>query len=240
MPDATPAGAPGPCGGGVCVGIVEQCRERSGTLDQQFTVAGYTVQRTSRTVAASGLLKPVPDILVLDWVAGETGLELLRQLRLASETKWVPIIILTERADEHDVVSAFGAGADDVLPKPVSVPELFARVEALLRRRLPVKTSNVVTVGDTEFDREAVLVRRRGKTIALGPTERHLLDLFMTHPGKVLGRPDILLAVWGAQGGIDARTIDVHVGRLRKALLTAWRSDPITTVRGTGYRFDPK
>jgi two-component system, OmpR family, phosphate regulon response regulator PhoB len=226
---------------GIRVGIVAGADQQIALVDQHLKAVGYTVQSFGGDGAVGLLGQRAPDILLLDCVElGEASLNRLHQLRFAAETKLIPIIILAERADENAVIAALGAGADDIVHKPVSVPELLARVEALLRRRLPVKTSNVVTVGDTEFNREAVLVRRRGKTVVLGPTDRQLLDLFMTHPGKVLGRQDILLAVWGEQGTVDARTIDVHVGRLRKALLTACRSDPITTIRGAGYRFDPK
>jgi two-component system, OmpR family, phosphate regulon response regulator PhoB len=224
---------------GACVGIVRLCDEQlSVWLTDDLTAVGYTVQSYCGEESWGGFVSSVPDVLILGWATRAIGLNLLRQIR--AETKSTPIIILAEQAAENDVIAALGAGADDILSTPCSMPELLARVEALLRRKQPVSTSNVVTAGDTEFDREAVIVRRRGKTVALGPTDRQLLDLFMTHPGEILGRHDILLAVWGQNGAIDARTIDVHVGRLRKALLTACRSDPITTIRGTGYRFDPK
>jgi two-component system phosphate regulon response regulator PhoB len=171
---------------------------------------------------------------------GLSGVELLRRLRRKASTKDLPIIVVTARTDESDIIRALETGADDFVPKPFSVRELLARVEALMRRRSPNKIASVLNVGDTEFDREAVRVRRRGKIVEMGPTDMRLLDLLMTHSGKVLGRQDILNGVWGQEVIIDERTIDVHVGRLRKALLSAWRSDPITTLRGAGYRFDPK
>jgi two-component system, OmpR family, phosphate regulon response regulator PhoB len=228
---------------GVRVGVVEDSEDLAILLDYNLRAAGYTVQLMSRgDEAEASLNEQRPDILILDWMLpGLSGVELLRRLRRRAATRDLPIIVLTAQTGESDVIRALETGADDFVPKPFSVQELLARVEALLRRRVPSRIASVLTVGDTEFDREAMRVRRRGKVIELGPTDLRMLDLFMTYPGKVLGRQAILNAVWGQEVLIDERTIDVHVGRLRKALLAAWgRSDPITTLRGAGYRFDPK
>jgi two-component system, OmpR family, phosphate regulon response regulator PhoB len=227
---------------GVRVGVVEDSEDLSILLEYNLRTAGYAVQLMSRGVEAEIYLgESNPDLLILDWMLPDlSGVELLRRLRRKAATRDLLIIVLTAKTDENDIIRALESGADDFVPKPFSVPELLARVQALLRRRVPNKTTDVLTVGDTEFDREAVRVRRRGKFVEMGPTDMRLLDLFMTHPGKVLGRQDILNSVWGQEALIHERTIDVHVWRLRQALLTAGRSDPITTLRGTGYRFDPK
>ena len=227
---------------GVRVGVVEDSEELAVLLEYNLRASGCDVQLMRRGDEAETCLnEQIPDLLILDWMLpGLSGVELLRRLRRKASTRDLPIIVLTARTDESDIIRALETGADDFVPKPFSVRELLARVEALLRRRAPNKIASVLTIGDTEFDREAMRVRRRGKIVELGPTDMRLLDLFMTHSGKVLGRQDILNALWGQEAIIDERTIDVHVGRLRKALLAAWRSDPITTLRGAGYRFDPK
>jgi two-component system, OmpR family, phosphate regulon response regulator PhoB len=227
---------------GLRVGVVEDNADLCVLLEYNLKSAGYAVQMMNRGDEAETCLNEHrPDILILDWMLpGLSGVELLRRLRRRAATKDLPIIVLTARTDKRDVIRALETGADDFLTKPFSVRELLARIEALLRRRVPKRIASVLTVGDTEIDRDAMLVRRRGKIVDVGPTDLRLLDLFMTHAGKVLARQDILNAVWGQEAIIDERTIDVQVGRLRKALLTAWRTDPITTLRGAGYRFDPK
>jgi two-component system, OmpR family, phosphate regulon response regulator PhoB len=226
---------------GVRVGIVEDSREMATLLDYNLQAAGYTVQIMSRGDEAEGcIVEQKPDLLILDWMLpGLSGIELLRRLRRSAGTRDLPIIVVTARNDENDLIRALETGADDFVAKPFSVRELLARVEALLRRRAPNRIASLLTVGDIEFDRTAMRVRRRGMIVEMGPTDMRLLDLFMTHPNKVLDRQDILNALWGQEVIIDERTIDVHVGRLRKALLSAWASDPITTLRGAGYRFDP-
>jgi two-component system, OmpR family, phosphate regulon response regulator PhoB len=227
---------------GVRVGVVEDSAELCVLLEYNLKAVGSIVQLMHRGDEAELCLSEHrPDILILDWMLpGLSGVELLRRLRRKASTKNLPIIVLTARTDESDIVRALETGADDFMPKPFSVRELLARVEALLRRRSPSKIARVLTVGDTAFDRDAMRLRRRGSIVNLAPTDMRLLDLFMTHPGKALDRQEILNAVWGQEATIDERTVDVHVGRLRKALLSGWKSDPITTLRGAGYRFDPK
>ncbi len=227
---------------GVRVGVVEDNDELCVLLEYNLKSVGYTVQVMNRGDEAETCLSDHrPDILILDWMLpGLSGVELLRRLRRRAATKELPIIVLTARTDESDVIRALETGADDFLAKPFSVRELLARVEALLRRRVPSRVARVLTVGDIDFDRDAMRVRRCGKIIDVGPTDLRLLDLFMTNHGKVLSRQDILNAIWGQEAIIDERTIDVHVGRLRKALRPAGQSDPITTLRSAGYRFDPK
>jgi two-component system, OmpR family, phosphate regulon response regulator PhoB len=226
----------------VHVGVVEDSQELSVLLDDSLSAAGYSVQLMRRGEEALLCLSSrVPDLMIIDWsLPSLSGVELLHRLRQKTTNTAMPIIMLTSFTGEHDIVQAFDAGADDLVSKPFSVQELLARIEALLRRRIPDKSAAVLKVGDIEFDRDAMRVRRRGRIVELGPINMQLIELFLAHPGEVLSRQEILEAVWGHEGVVDARTIDVHVGRLRKALLTAWRTDPITTLRGVGYRYDPK
>jgi two-component system, OmpR family, phosphate regulon response regulator PhoB len=226
----------------VHVGVVEDSQDLSVLLDDSLSAAGYSVQLMKRGEEAERYVNDrVPDLMIIDWLLpGLSGVELLRRLRRKISAQAMPIIVLTASTAEHDIVQAFEAGADDLVSTPFSVRELLARVEALLRRRITDKFVAILKVGDIEFDRSAMRVRRRGRIVELGPINMQLIELFLAHPGEVLSRQDILEAVWGHEDVVDARTIDVHVGRLRKALLTAWRTDPITTLRGFGYRYDPR
>jgi two-component system, OmpR family, phosphate regulon response regulator PhoB len=202
--------------------------------------AGYAVEAVSNGDHAKIRLKEiVPDLLVLDWMLpGLSGIELCRGLRQSGPTRNLPIIMLTARGEETDRVRAFETGADDYVVKPFSVNELMARIAALLRRVKPLLVADVLKVGDIELNRTAMSVLRRGQTIELGPTDYRLLEFFMQAPGRVFTRSQLLDGVWGNDVYIDERTVDVHIGRLRKALLRGWRTDPIRTVRGAGYSFE--
>ena len=148
--------------------------------------------------------------------------------------------MLTARGDESERVRGLATGADDYIVKPFSVPELIARVRALLRRASPERLAEVLALGDIELDRERKRVRAGGREISLGPTEFRLLEFLMERPGRVFSREQLLDGVWGNDVYIDERTVDVHVGRLRKALIRGDESDPIRTVRGSGYSLDEK
>jgi two-component system phosphate regulon response regulator PhoB len=177
--------------------------------------------------------------VLLDWkLPGLSGIELSRRIRLRRETERLPVIMLTARGEEGDRVRGLATGADDYVTKPFSVPELLARVRALLRRAKPGHAANLLAAGDIELDREAHRVRRGGKELHLGPTEFKLLQFLMQSPGRVFSREQLLDGVWGRDVYIDERTVDVHVGRLRKAISRPRRADPIRTVRGAGYAFD--
>ena len=152
----------------------------------------------------------------------------------------LPIIMLTARGEESERVRGLATGADDYIVKPFSVPELIARVRALLRRALPERLADVLTFGDLEVDREKKRVSRGGRPIDLGPTEFRLLEFLMERPGRVFSREQLLDGVWGSEIYIDERTVDVHVGRLRKALNRGHDTDPIRTVRGAGYALDDR
>ena len=178
----------------------------------------------------------VPDIVLLDWmVEGISGLEVCRRLRRSAETANVPIIMLTARGEESDRVRGLATGADDYLVKPFSTPEFMARVRALLRRAKPEILSSVLKVGDIVLDRESHRVYRKDSEIRLGPTEFRLLEFLMRHPGRVYSRGQLLDNVWGDTNYIDERTVDVHVGRLRKAVNSGRQTDVIRTIRGSGY-----
>jgi two-component system, OmpR family, phosphate regulon response regulator PhoB len=209
-------------------------------LRYNFEKAGYVVESISNGDRADARLKEaVPDLVLLDWVLpGLSGIELCRRLRRAPVTKTLPVIMLTARSDEMDKVCGLEMGADDYVTKPFSVNELLARAAALLRRRDARLIADKLRVGDIELNRDAMLVLRQGTSVHLGPTDYRLLEFFMLSPGRVFTRRQLLNGVWGGEVYIDERSVDVHIGRLRKALLQGWQSDPIRTVRGAGYSFE--
>jgi two-component system phosphate regulon response regulator PhoB len=206
-------------------------------LKYNLEAEGYQVEIVTRGDEAEiRLQESVPDLLVLDWmVPGISGIELCRRLRMRAETERLPIIMLTARGEESDRVRGLSTGADDYLVKPFSTPEFVARVRALLRRAKPEVLSSVLKVGDIVLDREAHRVYRRKAEIKLGPTEFRLLEFLMQHPGRVFSRGQLLDNVWGETIYIDERTVDVHVGRLRKAVNNGRMPDVIRTIRGSGY-----
>lgn len=178
----------------------------------------------------------VPDILLLDWMLPKiSGIEICRRVRTSGSNRNLPIIMLTARDDESDRIRGLDTGADDYVTKPFSTTELMARVRAVLRRMRPGLSDDRLTVGDLEIDRVAHQVKRNGLPVHLGPTEFRLLDYFMQHPGRVFSREQLLDSIWGSEIYVEARTVDVHVGRLRKALKKAGDDDPIRTIRSAGY-----
>ncbi len=180
-----------------------------------------------------------PDLVILDWMLPKvSGIEVCRRLRGRTETRNVPIIMLTARGEESDRIRGLDTGADDYVVKPFSMVELTARVRAVMRRIRPALADDRITVGDIVIDRVAHRVKRQGKEVHLGPTEFRLLDYLMQHPGRVFSREQLLDAVWGSDVYVEARTVDVHIGRLRKALNGATEADPIRTVRSAGYSLD--
>jgi len=181
------------------------------------------------------------DLIVLDWMLpGLSGIELCRRLRRRADLREVPILMLTARGEEGDRVRGLATGADDYVVKPFSVMELVARVKALLRRSAPNRILDVLRAGDIVLNRTQHRVMRREREVHLGPTEFRLLVFFMENSGRVLSRQQLLDGVWGRDAFIDGRTVDVHVGRLRKALIRGADPDPIRTVRGAGYAFEDR
>ncbi|WP_326523986.1 phosphate regulon transcriptional regulator PhoB [Sphingomonas sp.] len=181
-----------------------------------------------------------PDIVLLDWMieGGISGLEVCRRLRRSNATQNVPIIMLTARGEEEDRVRGLETGADDYVTKPFSPRELVARVGAVLRRVRPALAGETLSYADLEMDTVGHKVRRGGEAVALGPTEFRLLRHFLEHPGWVFSRERLLDTVWGHDADIEARTVDVHIRRLRKAINIGDRPDVIRTVRSAGYALD--
>jgi two-component system phosphate regulon response regulator PhoB len=211
------------------------------------TLLQYNLQKEGYEVALAedgeeALLRVderLPDLMVLDWMLPKvSGIEVCRRLRQRNETRNLPIIMLTARGEEGDRVRGLDTGADDYLVKPFAMTELAARIRAVLRRLRPGLAEDRVRRGDLLIDRVAHRVKRGDKEIHLGPTEFRLLDYFMQHPGRVFSREQLLDAVWGSDVYVEARTVDVHVGRLRKALGVDQAGDPIRTVRSAGYSLD--
>lgn len=177
-----------------------------------------------------------PDLVVLDWMLPTiSGIEICRRLRQRPETRNLPIVMLTARGEETDRIRGLDTGADDYVVKPFSMSELSARIRAVLRRIRPGLAEDHVRHGDITLDRSAHRVRRGTTDIHLGPTEFRLLDHFMRHPGRVFSREQLLDAVWGSDVYVETRTVDVHIGRLRRALGAMADGDPIRTVRSAGY-----
>jgi len=179
------------------------------------------------------------DLAILDWMIPKiSGIELCRRLRNRSETQNLPIILLTARGEEADRIRGLTTGADDYVTKPFSVQELMARIKALLRRVAPERMSDILVSGEITMDRGAHKVTRGAREVRLGPTEYRMLEVFMESPRRVLSRNQLLDRVWGQSSEVDERTVDVHIGRLRKSLIRGNENDPIRTVRGAGYVFD--
>ena len=222
--------------------IVEDEQALNLLLRYNLESEGFDVDIVERGDEAEMRVAEVsPDLVILDWMLpGVSGIEVCRRLRARPETKHLPILMLTARGEESERVRGLGTGADDYVVKPFSLPELLARVHALLRRAKPEQTMKVLKSGDIELDREKKRVHRSGRELHLGPTEFRLLEFLMVSPGRVFTREQLLDSVWGREAYIDERTVDVHVGRLRKALSRGRETDPIRTVRGSGYSFNER
>lgn len=215
--------------------------------DALATLLQYNLEKEGYDVAVApdgdeGMLQVeerLPDLVLLDWMLPKlSGIEVCRRLRGKAETRNIPIIMLTARGEESDRVRGLDTGADDYMTKPFSMTELTARIRAVLRRIRPGLADDRVNHEDIVIDRVAHRVRRAGKEVHLGPTEFRLLDHLMKHPGRVFSREQLLDAVWGSDVYVEARTVDVHVGRLRKALNVEGTVNPIRTVRSAGYSLD--
>jgi two-component system phosphate regulon response regulator PhoB len=201
--------------------------------------AGHQVLRAANVSEAEALVREVlPDLVLLDWMLpGPPGVSFARQLRADQRTKESPIIMLTARAQEQDTIAGLESGADDYVTKPFSPRELLARIKAVMRRRAPQLTDDVVEIEDLKLDPVAHRVSAPGGHIDLGPTEFRMLHFFMTHPERVYSRAQLLDEVWGDNVFVEERTVDVHIRRLRQALEPTEHDSLVETVRGTGYRF---
>ncbi len=189
--------------------------------------------------ALASVQEDVPDIILLDWMLPlMSGIEVCRQLRRQTSTANVPIIMLTARGEEGDRIRGLDAGADDYVSKPFSPTELVARIRAVLRRIRPALADEALSYADIVMDLVAHRVIRAGKPVHLGPTEFRLLRHFMEHPGRVFSREQVLDSVWGKDVYVEARTVDVHIRRLRMALNGESQADLIRTVRAAGYALD--
>ncbi len=211
-------------------------------LRYNFEAAGYSVSVAMTGAAADEALADTRfDLVLLDWMLPEiSGIELCRRIRQRAETANLPVIMLTARGEEADRIRGLSTGADDYVVKPFSVNEVLARAKALLRRATPDLVASLLVFDDIELDRAAHRVKRGGRELRLGPTEFKLILYMMENRGRVLARQQLIDGVWGRDGDIDERTVDVHIGRLRKSLVRDDERDPVRTVRGGGYVFGEK
>lgn len=220
--------------------LVEDDKALAELLIWHFEREEFDVRRTGDGEEALMLAEEEhADVIILDWmIEGISGLEVCRRLRRRESTANVPIIMLTARGEESDRVRGLEVGADDYITKPFSPRELMARVSAVLRRVRPALAGEQLSYADIEMDVAAHRVRRSGKAVQLGPTEFRLLKKLLENPGRVFSRERLLDSVWSHDPDIDARTVDVHIRRLRKALNQGGRLDLIRTVRSAGYSLD--
>jgi two-component system phosphate regulon response regulator PhoB len=217
--------------------VVEDEPAQQEILGYNLQAEGFRVARAMNGEDALVLLaEEQPDIVVLDWMLPTlSGIEVCRQIKTRPETRTTPVIMLSARSEEVDRVRGLETGADDYVIKPYSVLELMARVKAQLRRARPSAAGLRLDYGDIILDAETHRVTRNGQELKLGPTEFRLLATFMEKPGRVWSREQLLDRVWGRDIYVDTRTVDVHIGRLRKALCQNGGGDPVRTVRGAGY-----
>lgn len=208
-------------------------------LKLNLGLAGHQLVVTSDAEGALQYLKSsLPDVILLDWMLpGMSGIDLCRRLRADKRYQPVPIIMLTARGEEQDRVTGLDTGADDYLTKPFSPRELVSRIRAVLRRRAPQMTEELVEVAGLKLDPTSHRVTGNDKSLDLGPTEFRLLHFFMTHPERVYSRSQLLDQVWGDDVFVEERTVDVHIRRLRISLEVSAHNNLIQTVRGAGYRF---
>ena len=217
--------------------LVEDEPAQREVLSYNLEADGFRVTTAENGEEALMLVdEEAPDLIVLDWMLPNvSGIEVCRQLKTRPETRGVPILMLSARSEEVDRVRGLETGADDYVVKPYSVIELMARVRALLRRTRPSAVGQRLEYEDIMLDSETHRVTRDDKPLKLGPTEFRLLSTFMEKPGRVWSREQLLDRVWGRDIYVDTRTVDVHIGRLRKALCQHGGADPLRTVRGAGY-----
>lgn len=220
-----------------CVLLVEDELAQREVLAYNLEAEGFRVCRAENGEEALLLVEEeLPDVIVLDWMMPNlSGIEVCRRLKLRPETRGIPIIMLSARSEEIDKVRGLETGADDYVVKPYSISELMARVRSQLRRVRPSTVGQRLEYQDVVLDAESHRVSRAGKPMKLGPTEFRLLSTFMEKPGRVWSREQLLDRVWGRDNYVDTRTVDVHVGRLRKVLTQNGGEDLVRTVRGAGY-----
>ncbi|WP_293676476.1 phosphate regulon transcriptional regulator PhoB [uncultured Phenylobacterium sp.] len=220
--------------------VVEDEDALATLLDYNLMKEGFRVERAADgEEALLRVAEEPPDLIVLDWMLPKvSGVEVCRQLRAGVETRRTPVLMLTARGEETDKVRGLDTGADDYVVKPFAMSELVARIRALLRRTRPELVEERLEYADLVLDRARHRVTRGGTDVHLGPTEYRLLDFLMQRPGRVFTRERLLDAVWGANTYVEVRTVDVHVGRLRKALRLPNAPDLIRTVRSAGYALD--
>jgi two-component system phosphate regulon response regulator PhoB len=217
--------------------LVEDEPAQREVLGYNFEAEGFSVTKSENGDDALMFVEEdAPDIIVLDWMLpGVSGIEICRRLKSRAETRQIPIIMLSARSEDVDRVRGLETGADDYVVKPYSVIELMARVRTQLRRVRPTTVGQVLSYEDIQLDAETHKVTRSENPLKLGPTEFRLLSTFMEKPGRVWSREQLLDRVWGRDIYVDTRTVDVHIGRLRKALCQHGGEDPVRTVRGAGY-----
>ena len=217
--------------------VVEDEPAQREVLSYNFAAEGFSVTTAENGEEALLLVGEVqPDIIVLDWMLPNvSGIEVCRRLKSRAETRAIPVIMLSARSEEVDRVRGLETGADDYVIKPYSIVELMARVRTQLRRTRPAAVGQKLEYSDLRLDPETHRVHRANNVLKLGPTEFRLLTTFMEKPGRVWSREQLLDRVWGRDIYVDTRTVDVHIGRLRKALCAHGGDDPLRTVRGAGY-----